>query len=290
MLIDCLEIITDIFARYAPSIQSKSSLQSSALAAFLTALNHNNAGVKKRAMNALGTLGACATSEIFTEMCAPMLEKLSSGNQEAKKSIVQLTSVLARTSSKRIGRRLPEFMPRILPLALTEDEDETREVTLQTLETLLLRCPSEVTPFMSQCIDAACSSISHDPNYAGGEDSDEDMEDEMEDDEEFDMEDYEDDEDLSWKVRRASAKMLNAAISTRPEMLVTFAERVAPLLVSRSSDREETVRIEVFNTLIALLKQTQLYSGSPQATEVMNSSPIALKRKLSDMEDSDTTR
>ncbi len=292
LLIDCLDISADVFTRYAPSIQSKPALQTSALEAFLRALQHSNAGVRKRAMSAIGALGLCASSEVFTQICTPIIEQLLDGSPAAKDSMILLTGVLARTSPRRIGRRLPEILPRLLPFTLVEDRDETREVALQTIETLLLRCPAEVTPFVGQSIDAATQSLSHDPNYAGGaddedEEMEEDEEEEEDEDDEFEMEDYDDDDDLSWKVRRASAKVLNAAIVTRPELLTTFTEKIAPLLVSRASDREETVRVEVLNTLVTLLRQTQLYSGTAQATEVMlpSSPTVLMKRKFTSIEE-----
>jgi len=44
---------------------------------------------------------------------------------------------------------------------------------------------------------------------------------------------YSDDDDMSWKVRRASAKCLAAIISTRHEMLRDFYTFVSPTLISR---------------------------------------------------------
>lgn len=44
---------------------------------------------------------------------------------------------------------------------------------------------------------------------------------------------YSDDDDMSWKVRRASAKCLEAVIATRHEMLLDFYKRISPVLISR---------------------------------------------------------
>jgi len=44
---------------------------------------------------------------------------------------------------------------------------------------------------------------------------------------------YSDDDDMSWKVRRASAKCLAAIIATRHEMLREFYTIISPTLISR---------------------------------------------------------
>ncbi|CAG8564545.1 11595_t:CDS:10 [Paraglomus brasilianum] len=73
--------------------------------------------------------------------------------------------------------------------------------------------------------------------------------------------DYSDDDDMSWKVRRSSSKLLAAIIGTRHEILVKLYLEVAPALVSRFNEREESVRVDVLHTFIILLRQTFVYGG-----------------------------
>lgn len=44
---------------------------------------------------------------------------------------------------------------------------------------------------------------------------------------------YSDDDDMSWKVRRSAAKCVEAVISTRHEMLAEFYRSVSPALIAR---------------------------------------------------------
>ncbi|KAJ1547675.1 Cullin-associated NEDD8-dissociated protein 1 [Nowakowskiella sp. JEL0078] len=79
--------------------------------------------------------------------------------------------------------------------------------------------------------------------------------DEEDTEEEFD-DDYFEDEDVSWKVRRASSKLLGSIISTQSELLEVLYQKVAPVLITRFKEREETVRVEILNTFNILVKQT----------------------------------
>jgi cullin-associated NEDD8-dissociated protein 1 len=44
---------------------------------------------------------------------------------------------------------------------------------------------------------------------------------------------YSDDDDVSWKVRRAAAKCLESVISTRQELLEFFYRDISPALIGR---------------------------------------------------------
>ncbi|CAG8725492.1 18074_t:CDS:10 [Gigaspora margarita] len=75
------------------------------------------------------------------------------------------------------------------------------------------------------------------------------------------LRDYSDDDDISWKVRRSSSKLLASIIGTRHELLSQLYTNVAPALVSRFKEREESVRVDILQTFIVLLRQTHVYGG-----------------------------
>lgn len=86
---------------------------------------------------------------------------------------------------------------------------------------------------------------------------------------------YSDDDDVSWKVRRAATKVLSAAIETRPELCSSFCRSIAPLLISRFSEREESVRLEVWSTFKKLLEVVGVLQGSSSVATDPSSSPLS---------------
>ncbi|KAF7365527.1 Cullin-associated nedd8-dissociated protein 1 [Mycena venus] len=211
---------------------------------------------------------------LFTDLLAthvfPFLA--SNANLEKQRTTVQLVAAVARTAPTQVAPVLGEIVPGVLK-AVQRDDDELREGSLQALEALLLRCPTEITPYVPPIVQAGTQYIKYDPNYAG-DDEDEEMADADEDDEEAELDEYSDDEDTSYKIRRSATKLLAAIVGTRPELLSTVYKDVSPVLISRFGDREETVRLEVWATYVVLLNQTALYGGQPQSKE-----DSSLKRK-----------
>jgi cullin-associated NEDD8-dissociated protein 1 len=116
-------------------------------------------------------------------------------------------------------------------------------------------------PFLQTVIATAIRYHSYDPNYVRSEETDrpellEQEEDQTSDENELDdiLDDYNDEEDLSWKLRRMSAKLISTAIVTRPDLLCSFCEILAPLLMKHVIDREESVRLENLHALNCLLQ------------------------------------
>lgn len=101
--------------------------------------------------------------------------------------------------------------------------------------------------------------ITYDPNYNYEADEGEAAANFMDTEEEeyADSEEYSDDDDMSWKVRRSAAKCLEAVISTRHELLEEFYRTLSPALIARFKEREENVKSDIFHAYIALLKSTR---------------------------------
>ena len=81
--------------------------------------------------------------------------------------------------------------------------------------------------------------------------------------------------------------MLAAVIGTRPELLSTIYQEVSPVLISRFSDREESVKIGVWDTYVDLLNQTKDYGHGPdnrdledESMEVENAPVVLLRTQL----------
>ena len=123
---------------------------------------------------------------------------------------------------------------------------------------MVYKCGKEIGPYIPDITKLCLEYICYDPNY--NYDENEDEEDGMDCDDDVDDEsedEYSDDDDMSWKVRRAAAKCLEAVIATRHELLIDFYKTVSPALIARFKEREENVKADIFHAYIALLKQTK---------------------------------
>lgn len=76
----------------------------------------------------------------------------------------------------------------------------------------------------------------------------------------LDEEAYSDDEDTSWKVRRAAAKTVAAVVISFPELLPQTFQGACPVLVARFREREENVKADVLTTFCQLLQQASARS------------------------------
>ncbi|TFY60061.1 hypothetical protein EVJ58_g5390 [Rhodofomes roseus] len=274
-LLETLSILSILITRF-PGYLGNPDLQPQPLTVLTPMLSHSRIAVRKRAITTLAQFLPSTRVELFQELLSgKVLPGLTpSAKVEEQRTTVQLVAAIARHTPHQIEPVLGEIVPAINK-ALQRDDEELQESALQVC-TRITEVKGAVTPFLSSIIQVGNQFIKYDPNYAGGDD-DEDEEMADEDDDEAELDDqYSDDEDMSYKVRRSATKLLAAIIATRPELLTTLYKEVSPVLISRFGDREETVRVEVWSTYGVLLQQTRVYGTSTQQNDVAT---IGGKRK-----------
>ncbi|KAH7922400.1 ARM repeat-containing protein [Leucogyrophana mollusca] len=268
-LIETLSILSILITRF-PAHVSDPSLTPQPLPTITPLLSHTRPAVRKRAILTLSQFVPVAQPKLFANLLeVNVMPNLAPGaSADNQRTTVQLVAAVVRQSPQQLSLVLGDIIPAILKAA-QRDDDELREGSLQALETLVLRSPAEVTPFLPQIIQLGNQFIKYDPNFAGSDpDEDEEMADaDDDDDEDAELDEYSDDEDTSYKIRRSATKLLAAVIGTRPELIISLFKEVSPVLISRFGDREETVRLEVWSTYVVLLSQTSVYGGLPQASD-----------------------
>lgn len=282
--IDIIDIVSECVARFGAMIVTEQApLAVQVQTQLLSLLNHPRPAVRKRTIAAIGNLVVHVSDDMLHSLVAFVVkmlrERAAVKDYDKLRTYIACVGTLGRFTSRRIGKYMNEFTNLIFEYSSFED-DELRENCFQTLESFIVRCPAEVTPFLDKIIDIGLLYIKHDPNYDDGDDEDvengmqvdedtdvakeegsEDGEEDNEEDEDDDG-DYSDADDVSWKVRRASAKLLSAVISTRSELVTELFSRVAPVVISRFKEREESVRVDVLHAFVALVRQVGASSGA----------------------------
>uniref|UniRef100_A0A8D1UKL9 Cullin associated and neddylation dissociated 2 (putative) n=1 Tax=Sus scrofa TaxID=9823 RepID=A0A8D1UKL9_PIG len=248
------------------------AFHASLLHCLLPQLSSPRLAVRKRAVGALGHLAAACSTDLFTELADHLLDRLpgprAPTSPAALRTVIQCLGSVGRQAGHRLGAHLDRLVPLVEEFC-NLDDDELRESCLQAFEAFLRKCPKEMGPHVPNVTSLCLQYIKHDPNY--NYDSDEDEEQMETEDSEFSEQEsedeYSDDDDMSWKVRRAAAKCLAALIGSRPDLLHDFHCTLAPVLIRRFKEREENVKADVFGAYIVLLRQTRPPKGWLEGVE-----------------------
>ncbi|XP_035193139.1 cullin-associated NEDD8-dissociated protein 1-like isoform X1 [Oxyura jamaicensis] len=255
--LEALDILSDMLSRLGGTLYS---FHSSILSCLLPQLTSPRLAVRKRAIVALGHLVLTCSGNIFSELTEHLLAELKKNESTSTtRTYIQCIAGISRQAGHRIGEHLEKIIPLIVQYCNVED-DELREYCFQAFESFVRRCPKEIDPHIPNVMGLCLKYITFDPNYNYDneeEEEEERMETENGEDEEQESDDeYSDDDDISWKVRRAAAKCLEAIVSSRHDLLQDFYKTLSPVLISRFKEREENVKADIFSVYIALLKQT----------------------------------
>ena len=290
---DTLDVLAALLGRCGHL--AAGSAQHEALApALATLIEGGKPAVRKRATACLGALAPwMPDAALHAQVEARMASLKASSGQQANGALVCARVIAAgailRTASHRLGvdQLAHGLMPLLAQLCDSGAGDEdTREACLHALEGALAHArPADAAPAVALVTSTALKALCYDPNYAGAEEEgDADMGgdddgDAGDDDGGGDDDDgaYSDDEDVSWKVRRAAAKCLGAAVGVvaavaeapgaAPNIspLVELCTSAGPGLCTRLvREREETVKLDVVAVTEALLRALGQHGCVPQ--------------------------
>ncbi|XP_076924300.1 cullin-associated NEDD8-dissociated protein 1-like [Bidens hawaiensis] len=254
---ECLDILCDILHKFGNLMTSDHELL---LGALLPQLHSNQASVRKKTVSCIASLALSLSDDLLAKGTTEVVRALQNKGtkSEMTRTNIQMIGALSRAVGYRFGPHLGDTVPILIQYCMnaSENDEELREYSLQALESFLLRCPRDIVSYCNEILHLTLEYLSYDPNFTDNmeEDTDDEVHDEEEDDDSAN--EYTDDEDVSWKVRRAAAKCLSALIVSRPEMLSKLYDEACPKLVDRFKEREENVKMDIFNTFIELLRQT----------------------------------
>eukprot|EP00178_Gracilaria_changii_P005161 TRINITY_DN1838_c0_g1_i1.p1 TRINITY_DN1838_c0_g1~~TRINITY_DN1838_c0_g1_i1.p1 ORF type:complete len:1368 (-),score=313.45 TRINITY_DN1838_c0_g1_i1:1679-5644(-) len=294
ILIEALELLHELLSRMAPLCAQYHSAITTAL---FKQLHSHNPLVRKRAIACLGALTAACHNHLFKSIVDTLMTQLQTPQTDQHvRTAVHAIRALSRNSGHRLGPYLHTLAPILFDYAMLDnqnDHDDLSENCLLALESFCLRCRREMIPFAPTLSKCVMMLAKYDPNYVAHDEDDADdhhsydsddharqhrqhdgMHDDDDDDmsDQFDEDDYSDDDDTSWKVRRAAIKCLHAAITSELCAADQICSTFGPFLVSRFSEREEQVKLDVFSAFIDLLRSC----ASPAAQTTASSAVAAV--------------
>jgi len=293
--LEALDILCDLLSRFGGLLIN---YHPSLLEALYPQLRSPRAAVRKRTILALGHLVISCDASLYTKIMDSLLADLAKVEQSqdliSARTYVQAMGSVCRNAGHRFGDHVERVMAVVLRLLNTssrqgDPDEELREHCLQVCENMVYKCGKEVAPHVGTVMQLCLELVCYDPNYNYDDCDDDVMDDDMETDEDdggddTEEDEYSDDDDISWKVRRAAAKCIEAVISTRHELLAEFYTTVSPKLISRFKEREENVKSDIFLAYSALLKQSKpaaAATAGKDAADMMDmeegpGSPVAL--------------
>ncbi|KAF3773876.1 Cullin-associated NEDD8-dissociated protein 1 [Nymphaea thermarum] len=266
---ECLDILCDVLHRFGNLMASD---HQTLLASLLSQLGASQASVRKKSISCLASLASSLSDDLLAKATIEVVHLLQNKGlkPEMTRTNIQMIGALSRSVGYRFGPHLSDCIPLLIGYCknASEVDEELREYSLQALESFMLRCPRDITMYCDVILNLSLEYLSYDPNFTDNMEEDTDYEFQEEDEDDDSTDEYSDDEDISWKVRRAAAKCLSAIIVSRPEMLSKLY--ACPKLIERFKEREENVKMDVFNAFIELLRQTGNVTKVPKIVRSLN--------------------
>lgn len=297
---ECLENLAELMRRFGHLVVGE---HEQIMTTVLSQLDHPKPVIRKKAATCLGSIAVVSSDALLNRLVEKVLEMIepssprslssSSSSSSSKSSsdtrtLIQTIGTISRTVGYRLGRHLDRLVPIVIkfcgdPSDESQHNDvanELREHCFPGLESFVLRCPREVTPYLDQIMALSFAFMKYDPNYSYCDDDEKSVGDgggAMVEDggqDEVDEEEYggSDDDDTSWKVRKAAIKVITAIVVARPDMLQRLYDDYIEQIVGRFKEREENVRLDVLHCLGCMLQSSLVNAPKSEDLRASNSS------------------
>jgi len=200
--LEALDILGDLLSRFGGLLVQ---FHPNLVEALSPQLRSPRLAVRKRAIICLGHLVLSCDQALYIKLINMLLEELSqSSATSTTRTFIQALGAVCRQAGHRFGDHVERVMPLVMKYARQED-DELKEHVLQACEAMVSKCGSEISSHIPAIVNLCLEYITYDPNYNYDDGEDSDMECDEVGEEDGSDDEYSDDDDVSWKVRRASA-------------------------------------------------------------------------------------
>lgn len=287
---ECTDVFHDFLKRFGDNRVMQWSDQENMATSLLNLLKpkQHKSSLRKKVIACIGALSSVLADKQLDALMRTLLGDVRAATTKAEKQkYIQCISTVSRNVGFRVGQHLKDIAPLFLQIVSqateqdvsmdgeTEKDHEVVENCLQAFECFVLRCSKEVAPHLDELCNMILNLIVYDPNfYDQGDTQDAAMDDGFE---EFDDDGLvdSDDDDNSWKVRRAALKVLAAMVRGLPDKLSEIYGKFASPLISRFSEREESVKLDVFNTFAEMAQAAVIKVQSPVGPAPHGQPPVA---------------
>mmetsp|Transcript_3606 Transcript_3606/g.5600 ORF Transcript_3606/g.5600 Transcript_3606/m.5600 type:complete len:1280 (-) Transcript_3606:211-4050(-) len=286
---ECVDVFNDFLKRFGDNRVMQWSDQENMATSLLNLLKpkQHKTSLRKKVISCIGALSTVLADRQLDSLMRTLLSDVRAATTKAEKQkYIQCISTVSRNVGFRIGQHLKEIAPLFLQItnqateqdvSMDGDNEKDHEVVencLNAFECFVLRCSKEIAPNLDELYVVILRLIAYDPNfYDSGDNQDSTMDDgfdEFDDDGLVDS----DDDDNSWKVRRAALKVLEAMVKGLPDRLDEIYVKFAQPLISRFNEREESVKLDVFATFAEMAQAAVVKSQSSMGTSFTSSAPL----------------
>jgi hypothetical protein len=282
VILACLDILTDLLSRFGKTAASLTHQHELILQMCLQQLNSASHLIRKRAGNAIGFLSGVLSDRLLVHVMESLLSQIqvATSNKGDTRALIRTMCCVSGVVGHRLGHvQIDRIVPLVLSFLQPEEartgddvdeenqmDDDSQETCFKGFQSFVLKTPLEDEPHPESTIQAALAHMRYVPNFSY--DDDDEVGDDIEEEDDFDDGDEDND---SWKVRRAAIRALTAAVESTnhdPSLLWSkgFIVRCgksttdATALVRRVNGRDENCRVDVIDCFTKLLSVAVLAS------------------------------